>query len=73
MHEDDLPEDLIPVDAGGDRVEVVCPYCCETVQIQLDPETVGEMVEDCEVCCRPWQLRVERDREGRVHVAADVL
>lgn len=64
---------MMPLDAGGDWVEVVCPYCGEAVEIRLDPETRGEMVQDCEVCCQPWQLRVERDREGRAHVTADVL
>lgn len=73
MRDDDLPPDMMPEDAGGDWVEVVCPYCGEAVEIQLDPETLGDMVQDCEVCCRPWQLRVERDPEGRVHVTADVL
>ena len=47
-----------------DRVDtsatVVCPYCGETVTIELD---VGggaqqQYVQDCEVCCRPWQVEV---------------
>jgi len=73
MFEDDIPPGLTPVEAGGDWVEIVCPYCGEAVEILLDPETRGELVHDCEVCCRPWQLRVERDAEGRASVTVAVL
>lgn len=48
-----------------DVVRVQCPYCFEFVEIALEPELVGTMVWDCEVCCRPWQLTVLR-RGGRV-------
>lgn len=42
---------------------VVCPYCGEEVIIALDPGggSVSEYIEDCEVCCRPWQVRVVYD------------
>jgi hypothetical protein len=72
VFDDELPEELTAVEAGGDWVQVICPYCGEAVEIHLDPETRGEMVQDCEVCCRPWQLRVERDAEGHASVTADV-
>ncbi len=29
------------------------------------------MVEDCEVCCRPWQLRVDRDDDGEPIVSLE--
>ena len=51
-----------------DASTVQCPYCFELVEIYVDPGTCGSMVEDCEVCCRPWQLHVSRDEDGRVHV-----
>ncbi len=76
MRDDELPDalsHLTRVDAEGDWVTVDCPYCGEAVEIHLDPETRGEMVQDCEVCCRPWQMRVERDREGFPSVRVDVL
>jgi len=38
--------------------EVRCPYCNERVEISLESDLAGEMVWDCEVCCRPWQLVV---------------
>jgi hypothetical protein len=42
---------------------VTCPYCGEDVEIYLEPEVRGSLVQDCEVCCNPWQLRVSRDDE----------
>ncbi|MDH3733707.1 MAG: CPXCG motif-containing cysteine-rich protein [Gemmatimonadota bacterium] len=40
--------------------DVQCPACGEIVEIVLDPHggSSQEYVEDCEVCCRPWSLRV---------------
>ena len=53
---------------------VVCPYCFVTVEITLDPGSGAEQqyVEDCEVCCQPWQVSVSYDAEGHasVHVEA---
>lgn len=37
---------------------VQCPYCFEWVEIQVEPDLRGEMVFDCEVCCRPWLVRI---------------
>jgi hypothetical protein len=39
---------------------VSCPYCSEAVTIALDAGggSVQEYVEDCEVCCQPWQVSV---------------
>lgn len=48
-------------------VPVQCPYCGELVEIELEEDLEGEMVWDCEVCCRPWQLDVKRGISG-VHV-----
>lgn len=52
------------------ETEVQCPYCGEIVIIGLDPDggSVSEYVEDCEVCCRPWQVRVEYNSEGDASV-----
>jgi hypothetical protein len=52
-----------------DLVTVQCPYCFESVQISLEEDVEGSLVQDCEVCCRPWQLTVRRrGRRLRVHV-----
>ena len=42
---------------GSDET-VVCPYCGESLVISLEPDLRGEFVQDCEVCCNPWQIRV---------------
>ncbi len=47
-----------------DFVRLRCPYCHELVEISLDPQTAGVFVQDCEVCCRPWQLFVRREEDG---------
>ena len=46
--------------------ELSCPYCGETVEITVDPTGGAEQeyVEDCPVCCQPWQVEVARDQEG---------
>jgi hypothetical protein len=52
-----------------ETAEVSCPCCGASVQMLLDP-TGGldqEYVEDCEVCCRPWQVHVTY-RESVPHV-----
>lgn len=56
---------------SDDIVQVRCPYCFETVEVYVDPATAGEMVQDCEVCCNPWQLIVWRDDAGRPSVRAE--
>jgi len=37
---------------------VQCPYCGEEMEIYIEPDVLGTMVHDCEVCCRPWQVWV---------------
>jgi hypothetical protein len=32
-------------------IEVQCPYCGERVEIAVEPDVWGSMVQDCEVCC----------------------
>lgn len=39
---------------------VTCPYCGEEVEIFVEPDVHGSFVQDCEVCCNPWLVRVER-------------
>jgi transposase-like protein len=68
-HRADDPQD--DLDGGWDtEADVVCPYCGEGVTIGLDPAggTVQRYVEDCQVCCRPWQVRVSYDAQGAAQV-----
>jgi prolyl-tRNA synthetase len=44
---------------------VTCPYCGEDVDITIEADVRGVMVQDCEVCCNPWQLRVTREGDER--------
>ena len=38
--------------------EVMCPYCGETLTIYVEADLRGSFVQDCEVCCNPWRVRV---------------
>ncbi|MGH7129427.1 MAG: CPXCG motif-containing cysteine-rich protein [Planctomycetaceae bacterium] len=42
-----------------------CPYCGEAVDLVVDEGGGGAQfyVEDCPVCCRPWQVEVTHDPE----------
>jgi hypothetical protein len=42
---------------------VTCPYCSEEIEIYVEPDVRGTYVQDCEVCCNPWTVRVTRDGE----------
>jgi len=48
-----------------------CPYCGETISILVD-ESVEEQqyIEDCEVCCRPMDIRVNAPANGPLCVDA---
>ena len=54
----------------NDTVELTCPYCFEQVEIYVDPANEGELIRDCDVCCRPWALRVTRNDRGEPIVQA---
>ncbi len=41
-----------------DSFQVTCPYCGETVELFLESDVEGSLVQDCEVCCNPWQIQV---------------
>jgi len=45
--------------------DVQCPFCGEYVEIYLEPDVMGTVVMDCEVCCRPWQVWVAYDDDRR--------
>lgn len=54
-----------------DVVEVQCPYCGEWLEIDVPRDLLGETIQDCEVCCNPWKLVVERDEWGDPNVKVD--
>jgi hypothetical protein len=48
-----------------DSFLVTCPYCGESVEIYLEPDVTGTFVQDCEVCCNPWRVRLSGRGEER--------
>jgi len=46
-----------------------CPYCGAAVTVWVEPERLGgtRYVEDCPVCCKPWEVAVRPDG-GQVQV-----
>lgn len=45
--------------------DIACPYCGEIITIFVD-DSAGEQdyVEDCQVCCRPIEIRVTLEDDG---------
>jgi Cysteine-rich CPXCG len=55
---------------NNDEFPVICPYCGESVTVFVEPDVRGTFVQDCEVCCNPWRVRVSgRGEQRRVDVA----
>jgi cysteine-rich CPXCG protein len=48
-----------------DQFLVSCPYCGEEIEIYLEPDLTGRVIQDCEVCCNPWQLRISGNGDER--------
>ena len=73
--EDDDEDDESPIGDGVADLEstVECPYCGEPVEITLDPGSGShqQYIEDCSVCCRPWNVSVTYDEDGRAFVFVD--
>lgn len=66
-------DDEFPLGDGTADTEasVYCPYCNETVSIALDPGSgaAQQYVEDCPVCCQPWQVEVRYGTDGSARVS----
>lgn len=48
-----------------DQFPVTCPYCGEDLEIYVEPDVRGTFIQDCEVCCNPWRVRVSGSRDER--------
>ncbi|TFG51063.1 MAG: CPXCG motif-containing cysteine-rich protein [Gemmatimonadales bacterium] len=57
-------------DAWDTEADVTCPCCGEGVTVGLDPGGGPSQtyVEDCQVCCQPWRVRVNYDDNGVARV-----
>ena len=49
---------------------VTCPYCGEEVVIYVEADVRGSFVQDCEVCCNPWNVRVSSE-DGERYVSVE--
>lgn len=70
MDEDDDALDHESQTRIDDVYDVECPYCGAPNEITIDPSGGASQnyVEDCQVCCRPWEVQVTIDDDGRVDV-----
>ncbi|MEM9172150.1 MAG: CPXCG motif-containing cysteine-rich protein [Pseudomonadota bacterium] len=49
-----------------------CPFCFESVDLFIDISAGGQTyIEDCPVCCRPYEVRFEADAEGVTELQLD--
>jgi hypothetical protein len=48
-----------------DEFVVICPYCGECCEVYVEPDVIGSLIQDCEVCCNPWRLHVSGNGEER--------
>jgi hypothetical protein len=75
--DEDLAETEFPLGEGTAETaaRVYCPYCNETVEIAIDPGggSAQEYVEDCEICCQPWTVRVQYQEDGSAEVSVAPL
>jgi len=62
--------DLLSWTAMDDTALLTCPYCFENVEVYVDPQSEGELIRDCDVCCRPWSLQVSRGVDRELFVRA---
>jgi hypothetical protein len=71
-HEEDFPLGDGTADTAA---AVICPYCAEDVTISLDPGSgaAQSYVEDCPVCCQPWQVAVRYSSEGAASVTLQAI
>lgn len=72
--DDELDAEFPLGDGVADLVsEVHCPYCGEPVEITLDPGSGAQQdyIEDCSVCCRPWNVSVTYHEDGSADVFVD--
>ena len=59
MDDSELDEEFPLGDGTADTSALVtCPYCGETVTIAVDPGGGSHQIyiQDCDVCCNPWEV-----------------
>jgi hypothetical protein len=59
------PGDEAPASENLQSRGVLCPYCGETFETVIDLSCGStSYIEDCQVCCRPIEFRLEVDEAG---------
>jgi len=74
FHDDPLDHEFPLGDGTADtEARIVCPNCGEENEVALDPGSgpAQEYVEDCQVCCRPWNVTVRYASDGSARVEAE--
>ena len=52
------------------QLDVVCPYCGESIEVRIEQEEAGQRyIEDCQVCCKPITFNVSMSMEGQLSVS----
>jgi len=48
---------------------IICPYCGESIEISIDVSAgTQDYIEDCQICCRPIEIRVQTDSQTEFSV-----
>jgi hypothetical protein len=70
---DEPDDDMAGEQAADDTTAVLCPYCGAPNEIALDVSggAAQDYIEDCQVCCRPWNVRVRWRRDGHADVSIE--
>lgn len=60
-------DDAAPSPEGLQSRSVQCPYCGEAFETAIDLSSGStSYIEDCQVCCRPIEFRLDVDDDGRL-------
>jgi len=74
-HPDPLDDFPLGDGTAASETVIVCPYCGEPNEVALDAGggQTQVYVEDCQVCCRPWQVTVRYLPDGRADVSVEEI
>lgn len=54
----------------SDEIRFFCPYCGEenVTDVDISAGNSQEFIYDCEVCCRPVEIKLTIDRDRNVNI-----
>ena len=53
------------------EITISCPYCGEVITILVDGSVEKQQyIEDCQVCCRPMDIRMNVSANGSCQIEA---